>query len=829
MPQIAPIIGEIAVNLAIGVGLSVLSSIIAPQAQAQTTAVTTSKGFDFQMTVGESQPVSAIFGIGRASGRLNYINEYGTDNEYVQLMIDIGYGEHEGLYKFLVDGKAVALSGSNSDARGFSVDSYTVSGTSYLWVKYYTGAPGQTADAELVARANPSARWGDYHTATGHAYMIVTVRYNADLYSSALPAFSSVWKGLKLYDWRKDSTVAGGSGTHRWGTPSTYEWTKNPYVIRWNFRRGIYVGSTRVLGLGYPFFAQDVAYYTAAANRADETFHDPETDTTFPVYEFGREITDAEDKMAILQQIDDAGCGTSFKLGGADAPLPATQQTSVLTLTDDDRVLGAPVQADRRGLVSGKKTAWAGQFISEASDWNTAPYQIRVNTDLETTIGGRRTVALDQPYEYSEPRAQMRAEIALRRQQYAGTRTETFGPKARQLDVGDCITRSCSWGDITMIVTRKARTDDLVGVTLDLAEWDNSIVPASGDSFVTLPPDAGTSPASPDRMTTVANPTAVAYPVAGGGATHAGIKFGCDAITDQSVDQWIVRYWPSAGTEAADGKTAFGSRYNRAIVVGDTAPETEYSYWMTISTTPYRATVQTTTATVTTGSESIPATVEDGTIDFTKLVNDLQNIVGANIDALYARVAGMETDLGDLAMVVADNAALHQEQITGLSVRNDAAAAAIVITQTVAIEAAAALASYKAEVSAVIGPVGADAVWKVVTSATPETGISSFSIAVKATDGTFTASAAFELLASIETGGVVTSQFNVMANNINFVTDTGDFVVSPFYTLTVAGTVYTAIGNLLTDNFKSLDLTSFEINGRTDNDYSEPFIKVTGS
>jgi hypothetical protein len=37
-----------------------------------------------------------------------------------------------------------------------------------------------------------------------------------------------------------DSTVAGGSGSHRWNDPSTWEWSDNPAVCRYNWVRGIY-------------------------------------------------------------------------------------------------------------------------------------------------------------------------------------------------------------------------------------------------------------------------------------------------------------------------------------------------------------------------------------------------------------------------------------------------------------------------------------------------------------------------------------------------------------------------------------------------------------
>jgi len=94
----------------------------------------------------------------------------------------------------------------------------------------------------------------------------VTIRQNADLFGSSLPRLSYIVRGMKLYDWRYDSTMPGGSGSQRWNDPTTWAWTENPAVIKYNFRRGIWLNGIRVLGMGMSHHAQDMTYYTAAAN-----------------------------------------------------------------------------------------------------------------------------------------------------------------------------------------------------------------------------------------------------------------------------------------------------------------------------------------------------------------------------------------------------------------------------------------------------------------------------------------------------------------------------------------------------------------------------------
>jgi hypothetical protein len=49
-----------------------------------------------------------------------------------------------------------------------------------------------------------------------------------------------VVRGKYCYDPRKDDTVTGGSGDHRWDDPDTWEFSDNPVVCRYNWVRGIY-------------------------------------------------------------------------------------------------------------------------------------------------------------------------------------------------------------------------------------------------------------------------------------------------------------------------------------------------------------------------------------------------------------------------------------------------------------------------------------------------------------------------------------------------------------------------------------------------------------
>lgn len=781
MPAVAPIIGNIALNLAIGVGASLLASVFTPQRAPVTTAVNTQRGLSFEVEVGESAAVRCILGLGRATGRLAYVNEYGNDNEFVQMVIDIGHGEHDGMEHFLVDEKAEPLEGSNADPRGRAATNWKVGGEPYLWVKYYTGAPGQASDPQLVANANPAGRWTSAHKFTGVAYMIITVRYNADLFGSTIPRFGSVWRGLKLLDWRVPGAV--------WGDHSTYVFSKNPAVIRFNFRRGIYVNGVRVLGQGFPTFSCDMAGYTAAANRCDETFYDPVSGKTFPVFEFGRQVSDDEEKLSVLRELDQSYCGSSFKRGGADVPLPAQQLVSVMTLADIDRLGGEPIRVDRKGITSQKKTMWHGQFVSADSGWAEAPFTPRINEDLESVLGGRRAEALNQAYESLQERAQLRAEIALRRQLYPATRVETFTPKALVLEPGDPIVRDCEWGPTLMVVEKSERhlkDGAVVGVTLTMSRWSNDIVPASGDSFVALPPAVGPGNASPDRTIAVSGFGVVQYQRSGGGAVHPHGKATWTQITDPNVDQVMIRVWPSAGTEANDKQDFFASaRLQSNLVFGPLQPDTPYTAKAIPIRADGRACVWTNETEFTTGPQEVPAEVADGSITPEKLAQELQNergmLVGAGAGSLAERLAEYELRLAQAEEALLTDQTTSKSSFKLLRAQNGASLAAIAETRRVVAEETKALAELIDEVAVEIAEnLTAGGLFQITAQIDEEEATAQILMKVRAAVGDLFAESALRMMAEADGLGGSLSYVDIMADRLRFISTAGGVVTVPF-------------------------------------------------
>lgn len=808
MPQAAPLLGQLALGLLASAASAVLTSAFTSSETSTYSPVKTSTGFTFEMQIGESTKVSAVFGTARARGQLMHHNSFGTNNNMLQFVIKAGHGEHDGLEAFLVDEKVQSLSGSNDDPRGRTVDGFN----GKLWVKYYTGAVGQIADPELVAQANPASRWTANHKMTGCAYMIVTLQFDADQFGNTVPKFGSVWRGLKMFDWRNPACI--------FGDPSTYVFTKNPVVMAWNWRRGIYVNGVRILGMGYSAFSNDMAYFTAAANRADEIHYDPETDTSIPVFEYASEIFTSKDRLSVLQEFEASWSGSSFKRGGSYAPLPAQQLVPVMTLEDSDRLQRMdgtlyPVSVDRKGSVSAKKTRLHGQFISQDNGWELSPFVARVNPALQAILGGDRSVALNQPYETNQVRAQYRAETALRRQLFPAMRVETFGPKALVLEAGDAITRNCEWGATLMVVEKVHRLDDRTGVTLTLSEWSNSIVPASGEAFVTLPTTIGTAPAAADRTLAVSALNVQAYQRAGGGSEYPCARATWSQITDPNVEQVMVRLWPSGGTEANDSIDFFGNaRLQAAAISEPLAAQTEYTFKAIPIRSDGRTCVWSNTSTFATGAQ-VAAAVADGAIDLAQLSQELQNITQITTGDVYERIAANEVALGNLALVLLDAQIGNNKLISGLSVRTASAAAGVVRVEKVAIEAGKAVASLQENVEAQVLEISAGGYWGARAEVDEENAsVRVFFQARVSLDDDFT-DAATLVLGADKVGDDVETFIGMAADVMYFLAQGGEFVSQPFTINGEMSGAYVAITDLRFQSFSSLDQETILMDGET--------------
>jgi hypothetical protein len=416
---------------AIAVGLSVGAALLSRPAglSGNRSAVAA------QLQLGE-QPRQAIFGRAAVGGTLvdafNYGGKYGTDWEV--MVIALADHRCDALEGFYVDDTFVAYTG-DGDVPGFN---------SQLRVFWRAGTWGQEVPWILT---NHGPGWTADDRAWGIAYAVIA--YKADdekaknpIWTGGRPRFRWVVRGLRCYDPRKDST-AGGSGSHRWTNPETWEWTENPIVIRYNWVRGIYAGdqvndpAMLLIGRGLSELEAPPQNVFARANLCDELVDGQ------PRYRIGGLVASNEPFIAVESDFAAAVGGIISQPEGAVEVDPGQAKAPIAHFTDDDIIVGSTVSWNR-AILGQQDDGWvntvAVRFTDPEQRWNvrSAPVR-RENVDIIADRGPRE----QQPqldFVNNLPQAQRLAEIVRRFGRLWGRAEVTLPPRFAFIEEGDWVT-----------------------------------------------------------------------------------------------------------------------------------------------------------------------------------------------------------------------------------------------------------------------------------------------------------------------------------------------------------------------------------------------------
>lgn len=267
-----------AIRIGVGLAMTALAQRLSEQKLRAT-----QKGIRSEYTLeGGNLPQTVILGRYATAGALvappySHGSAGKTPNAYRTIIINLADAPVEALDAIWIDGTRFSYP---SQFNGTTHADYGVSPSTgdanarrkkyadRLWVKFYDGRQ-VAADPYLVAKYGSHAKrpWTSDMVGTGVAYAILTLRADSKVYQGE-PQVLFELRGLRLYDWRLDST-AGGSGAHRWATPSTWTFTDNPVVMVYNILRGITLPDGKVWGCGVAGADLPTDWWTAAANRCD--------------------------------------------------------------------------------------------------------------------------------------------------------------------------------------------------------------------------------------------------------------------------------------------------------------------------------------------------------------------------------------------------------------------------------------------------------------------------------------------------------------------------------------------------------------------------------
>lgn len=413
------------------VGASLTSGALAQPKGSQREAAASS------LQLGEG-PRQGILGEVMTAGTLldgfNYGGKYGTDWE----VLTIALADHRcaRLVGFYVGDTYVPFTG-NGLVAGYN---------GKLRVTWYAGTATQAADPTLVAHG-----WAATDTLAGVCYVVVEYKADADneknpTWPSGRPGFSWVVQGLPCYDPRKDSTVPGGSGPHRWADPSTREYTDNLAICRYNWVRGIYAcdridqPAQLLIGRGLTASEAPPERVAAAANLCDEAVALAGGGSE-PRYRVSALIGADEEFGSVEAKFAAACAGVLIQPEGSIEVEPGHAKAPVFFFTDADLIIGKPVSFSN--FRSEADEEWCNTVVPRynepAQKWadHGAPIR-RVVADL-VADGGPRERKLSLEYCRSGPQAQRCGEIVRRLGRLLRTATVTLGPKASEIEEGDWV------------------------------------------------------------------------------------------------------------------------------------------------------------------------------------------------------------------------------------------------------------------------------------------------------------------------------------------------------------------------------------------------------
>jgi hypothetical protein len=219
--------------------------------------------------------------------------------------------------------------------------------------------------------------WSTAHKLSGLAAIGWSFLFDKDgkRFANGIDPIAAYGKWVKVYDPRKDSTQAGGSGSHRLGDESTYEWSENPALHAGTYAFGRYQNGRRVFGIGMPADGIDWAVVAAWANTCD----DNEWTIFGVIYEPG-------DRWANLKDICYAG-GAEPVPGGVLTFKYAAPKVPLDTITIDDLVTDDEMSVVTMQPFRDRLNIVVPKYRSPAHDWELIDAASVVNNTFLTEDG----------------------------------------------------------------------------------------------------------------------------------------------------------------------------------------------------------------------------------------------------------------------------------------------------------------------------------------------------------------------------------------------------------------------------------------------------------
>lgn len=330
-----------AVAVAANVGASLTAK--RPPAQGSTNTITVDPNAASPYIIGET-----YFG-----GVLRHDVGYGgkvskVQNPYRGMVIEYSVcGPVEGLVGMYADFLPVPFSGSG--ATGYYAE--------FMFRSFQLGATPEAASLPPQWAGMPG--WDATSKLSGKAAILWGLRFDrkGKKYVSGVPQLGAVWRGIKTYNPRQDSTYPGGSGAQRSSDRTTWTYSEWPDDHALTYAIGHWYDGKKMFGLGFPIDSIDVAAFVAWGNvcRANG-------------WQVGGTIFEPGDKMANLKRIMEAGSAEPIWSGGMLSVKFDAPRVSLVTVTPDDYADG-PYRTRGMQTWRERKNTYIPKYRSRDHKW----------------------------------------------------------------------------------------------------------------------------------------------------------------------------------------------------------------------------------------------------------------------------------------------------------------------------------------------------------------------------------------------------------------------------------------------------------------------------
>lgn len=305
-----------------------------------------------------------------------------------------------------------------------------------------------------------SGKWNGAHRLTGCAYLRLRFKVTGNSKKAESP-FSSgpttritiIGRGAKLYDPRRDSTVAGGSGPMRANDQSTWRFTADDgavigenmallnlrRLLGWRITNPVTGEQKLATGSGLPAKRIDMMSFIVAANQCDELVN-RSAGGQEPRYHGAGVVSEGDDPKTVHDALCAACCGRFRDTGGRlSLVIPHNDLAEAATddgLTADDVIGGFEWNPDP--AMEAAPNVVRGRYVDASTN---SLYQLIDYPEVRVASpdGQDRIFPLDLGFVESPSQAQRIAKQVLQRKQYERRFSAPFDIRAWRWPVGKIV------------------------------------------------------------------------------------------------------------------------------------------------------------------------------------------------------------------------------------------------------------------------------------------------------------------------------------------------------------------------------------------------------